>query len=90
MLMVPVCPESGLLAYSLGQVLVEGVAQLAEAVAIEDHLRVGDPRALGVRVDVPVGVEGKTVDNVVDADRPGATGCVVAGVEAECDPLRSG
>ena len=76
--------------HALGQVFVEGVAQPAEAAAIEDHLRVGDPRALGVRVDVPVGVEGKTVDNVVDADRPGATGSVVTGVEGECDPPRSG
>ena len=75
---------------ALGQVLVEGVAQPAQAVAIDDHLRVGDPRALGVRVDVPVGVEGKAVDDVVDADRPGTTGRVVTGVEAECDPPRPG
>jgi hypothetical protein len=74
---------------ALGQVLVEGVAQPAQAVAIDDHLRVRDPAALGVRVDVPVRVEGKAVDDVVDADRPGATGCVVTGVEAECDPPRS-
>jgi hypothetical protein len=71
-------------------VLGDGVVQPREVVRVEDDLGVRYPGGQGARVNVPVHVQGKAVDHVPHADRTGAAGRIVTGVNAPQDLFRSG
>jgi hypothetical protein len=71
-------------------VFAERIVQPMKALLAEDDLGVRDPGGLGARVDVPVHVQGKAVDDVAHADRTGAAGCIVAGVDAPGNQVRPG
>ena len=71
-------------------VFAEGVVQTGKALTVEDDLGVRDPGGPGERVNVPVDVQGKAIDDVTSADRASATRGVVTGIDAPYDLLCPG